>query len=249
MRNWLLVTLSLIAIFSLPFSVQASTWHYDFNVNDDLSAFTTVNHTGAPSSSLTTHPGNLNIHTPGGTAYDLCTWVNTNAFRTYRLVDNGAFSLETKMSQSASAGNVISGLYLYSDDGNLSNDWVFGANPDYLKLDRGNGVSTGLLTAPWTHIGNYTDLYFQVNYDGSGGYDFNYKLSDIGPWIDYATLSNSALTHVGLITKTWSNKPMVDASFDYLYYNYTPSTVPEPATFILLGSGLAGLAFYRRKKK
>ncbi len=43
--------------------------------------------------------------------------------------------------------------------------------------------------------------------------------------------------------------PYGEADIDAVAALSSAAPVPEPATFILLGSGLAGLAFYRRKRK
>ncbi len=57
------------------------------------------------------------------------------------------------------------------------------------------------------------------------------------------TIGNTSIASIGL----------ADASFDFGDYGdvhfKAANPVPEPATILLLGSGLAGLAFYRRKRK
>ena len=73
--------------------------------------------------------------------------------------------------------------------------------------------------------GNLDDLVSQYGTDEYGGYVRGSFIPGLGEPISYGNLS-----------------------MDYLGNGSDPAPVPEPATFYLLGSGLAGLAGLRRKK-
>ena len=251
MNKFYYAALLSIFIIGISSTTMAASWHYDFNPAEDVSQLTFYNLASPPSSGPTyTMNGNLVMHVPDNTAYDLASWVNLNAPRVYRSVPGEAFTLETKFDTTFSTYSFLSGLFLYNSAGGIgSDDLIFGVNRDNLKIEQGYPV---VHTGPyaWTPIGAYSDLYLQVVHDGAGDYDFSYKMSAGDPWTLHASLSGYSFDYLGIITKTWYNPtygiyPEVDANFDYLNYNHV---VPIPGAVWLLGSGLICLIGVLRKK-
>lgn len=248
MRRLSFVLLSWATILATA-SIVSAAWHYDFD-STDITGLNVTNPTGVPTYVVTSGALQMNIPSRSGggsySGYDLASWVNNDALRFLHSGGGEPFSLETSFTQYSTYYTFISGLYLFSNDGSYSNDLVFGANSNALKIDRGSGTSTGSGTYPWTNIGSYTELFLQVIGDGSNNYDFNYKTSSGDSWTNLTSMSGFSFDNVGIITKTWYNpSPAVTADFDYLYYNYSP--VPIPGAVWLLGSGLIGLVGIRRK--
>jgi hypothetical protein len=121
--------------------------------------------------------------------------------------------------------------------------------------------TTALTTGNWNiglNVINHGNLgsgwYSQFSVNGAGT-TLNIVASDSE--INYGYLNLDLVEGLYTIRYTWLNDQFapnqgLDANIQInsvFFDNTATAPVPEPATLVLLGSGLAGLAFYRRKKR
>jgi hypothetical protein len=104
-----------------------------------------------------------------------------------------------------------------------------------------SGVSAGTLIG--TDWGNYSFSGLTAPYGSLvGEIDGNYYLLGTSFFGNAWAVGDLSLYY-------WDSNPSDNANFISVTINDQPAPVPEPSTILLLGSGLACLGFYARKRK